>query len=36
MSVLTHISVGTRDLVARTFYDEVLKNIGLKRLEDLG
>lgn len=36
MSVFTHVTVGTNDLVnARTFYDAVLKEIGLKRIADL-
>ncbi|WP_449432494.1 VOC family protein [Pseudomonas putida] len=37
MSVFTHVTVGTNDLEkARKFYDEVLGQIGLKRIADLG
>ncbi|MCO7526734.1 VOC family protein [Pseudomonas asiatica] len=37
MSVYTHVTVGTNDLQkARAFYDEVLGQIGLKRVADLG
>lgn len=37
MSTFTHVTVGTNDLEkARTFYDEVLGKLGLKRLADLG
>lgn len=37
MSVYTHVTVGTNDLSkARGFYDEVLGEIGLKRITDLG
>lgn len=37
MSVFTHVTVGTNDLEkARKFYDEVLGEIGLKRIADLG
>lgn len=37
MSVFTHVTVGTRNLEkARSFYDEVLGKIGLKRIADLG
>lgn len=37
MSIFTHVTVGTNDLVkARMFYDEVLGKLGLKRLADLG
>ncbi|RON40900.1 VOC family protein [Pseudomonas brassicacearum] len=36
MSVFTHVTVGTNDLAkARTFYDGVLKEIGLTRVADL-
>ena len=36
MSVFTHVTVGTNDLAeARTFYDRVLKEIGLNRVADL-
>jgi catechol 2,3-dioxygenase-like lactoylglutathione lyase family enzyme len=36
MSVFTHVTVGTNDLAkARTFYDGVLKEIGLNRVADL-
>jgi len=36
MSIFTHVTVGTSDLEkARTFYDEVLGTIGLKRLDDI-
>ncbi|MBK4998907.1 VOC family protein [Pseudomonas sp. S31] len=37
MSVFTHVTVGTNSLdKARAFYDEVLSEIGLHRLADLG
>lgn len=37
MSIFTHVTVGTNDLVkARKFYDEVLGKLGFKRLADLG
>ncbi len=37
MAVFTHVAVGTNDLVkARSFYDDVLGTLGLKRLVDLG
>ncbi|MBB6290507.1 MULTISPECIES: VOC family protein [unclassified Pseudomonas] len=37
MSVFTHVTVGTNDLVkSRAFYDQVLASVGLKRLADLG
>jgi catechol 2,3-dioxygenase-like lactoylglutathione lyase family enzyme len=37
MTVYTHITVGTNDLDrARSFYDDVLGEIGLKRVTDLG
>jgi catechol 2,3-dioxygenase-like lactoylglutathione lyase family enzyme len=37
MAIFTHVSVGTNNLgVARSFYDNVLGKIGLKRLDDLG
>ena len=37
MSIYTHITVGTNDLdKARSFYDNVLGEIGLKRVTDLG
>lgn len=37
MSVFTHVTVGTDDLAkSRGFYDSVLKEIGLKRVADLG
>ncbi|VVE57167.1 VOC family protein [Pandoraea anhela] len=37
MTVYTHITVGTNDLEkARSFYDAVLGEIGLKRVADLG
>jgi catechol 2,3-dioxygenase-like lactoylglutathione lyase family enzyme len=36
MSVYTHVTVGTNDLEkARSFYDTVLGEIGLKRIADL-
>jgi catechol 2,3-dioxygenase-like lactoylglutathione lyase family enzyme len=36
MSIFTHVTVGTKDLnKARTFYDNVLSTIGLKRVTDL-
>jgi catechol 2,3-dioxygenase-like lactoylglutathione lyase family enzyme len=36
MSVFTHVTVGTNNLAkARTFYDRVLKEIGLNRVADL-
>lgn len=36
MTVYTHVTVGTNDLEkARSFYDSVLGEIGLKRLADL-
>lgn len=37
MTVFTHVTVGTNNLdKARTFYDNVLGEIGLKRMADLG
>lgn len=37
MTVFTHVTVGTNNLdKARAFYDNVLGEIGLKRLADLG
>ncbi|MBN3786556.1 VOC family protein [Burkholderia sp. Ac-20353] len=37
MSVFTHVTVGTNDLdKARSFYDDILGKIGLKRVADLG
>ncbi|MEC5209246.1 catechol 2,3-dioxygenase-like lactoylglutathione lyase family enzyme [Psychrobacter sp. PL15] len=37
MSIFTHVTVGTKDLnKARTFYDNVLDTLGLKRIADLG
>ncbi|MBM7061041.1 VOC family protein [Pseudomonas sp. UL073] len=37
MSIFTHVTVGTNDLQkARSFYDDVLKQLGLKRIADLG
>jgi catechol 2,3-dioxygenase-like lactoylglutathione lyase family enzyme len=37
MAVFTHVTVGTNNLdKARAFYDNVLGEIGLKRLADLG
>ena len=36
MSVFTHVTVGTNDLKkARSFYDDVLGQLGLKRIADL-
>lgn len=36
MSVFTHVTVGTNDLNgARSFYDDVLGQLGLKRIADL-
>lgn len=36
MSVFTHVTVGTNNLQkARSFYDDVLGHLGLKRLADL-
>jgi catechol 2,3-dioxygenase-like lactoylglutathione lyase family enzyme len=36
MSVFTHVTVGTNDLQkARSFYDDVLGQLGLKRIADL-
>ena len=36
MSVFTHVTVGTNDLKkARFFYDDVLGQLGLKRIADL-
>ncbi|KAF1311071.1 glyoxalase [Pseudomonas sp. SG-MS2] len=36
MSVFTHVTVGTNDLEkARFFYDDVLGQLGLKRIADL-
>jgi catechol 2,3-dioxygenase-like lactoylglutathione lyase family enzyme len=36
MSIFTHVTVGTNDLTkSRTFYDNVLNTIGLKRIADL-
>lgn len=37
MSVFTHVTVGTNDLQkARSFYDNALGKMGLKRIADLG
>ncbi|MFT4907171.1 MAG: catechol 2,3-dioxygenase-like lactoylglutathione lyase family enzyme [Oleispira sp.] len=37
MSIFTHVTVGTNDLnQARAFYDDVLAELGLKRIADLG
>ncbi|CCK76873.1 Conserved hypothetical protein [Oleispira antarctica RB-8] len=37
MSIFTHVTVGTNDLnQARVFYDDVLAELGLKRIADLG
>ncbi|SAL86461.1 glyoxalase/bleomycin resistance protein/dioxygenase [Caballeronia terrestris] len=37
MDVFTHVTVGTNNLEkARSFYDSVLGEIGLKRVNDLG
>ncbi|WP_201528066.1 VOC family protein [Psychrobacter frigidicola] len=37
MSVFTHVTLGTNDVdKARTFYDNVLSILGLKRITDLG
>ncbi|MBN50569.1 MAG: glyoxalase [Spongiibacteraceae bacterium] len=37
MSIYTHVTVGTNDLnKSRTFYDNVLGTLGLKRITDLG
>jgi len=37
MTVFTHVTVGTNNLdQARAFYDNVLGEIGLKRMADLG
>lgn len=37
MTVFTHVTVGTNNLdKARAFYDDVLGEIGLKRIADLG
>lgn len=36
MSVFTHVTVGTNDLVkSRAFYDEALAKLGLKRIADI-
>ncbi|TGN95735.1 VOC family protein [Burkholderia sp. USMB20] len=36
MAVFTHVTLGTNDLEqARTFYDKILGEIGLKRLTDI-
>ncbi|MPV70465.1 VOC family protein [Burkholderia sp. BE17] len=36
MAIFTHVTVGTNDLEqARTFYDEILGKIGMKRIADL-
>ncbi|MBY4867738.1 VOC family protein [Burkholderia anthina] len=36
MAVFTHVTLGTNDLdQARTFYDKILGEIGLKRLTDI-
>ncbi|MCP3720613.1 VOC family protein [Paraburkholderia sp. CNPSo 3281] len=37
MAIFTHVTVGTNDLAqARDFYDNVLGELGLKRIADLG
>lgn len=37
MSIYTHVTVGTNDLhKARSFYDNALGKLGLKRITDLG
>jgi|TARA_B110000914_G_scaffold124045_1_gene108293 catechol 2,3-dioxygenase-like lactoylglutathione lyase family enzyme len=37
MSIFTHVTLGTNDVnQARTFYDNVLEILGLKRIADLG
>ena len=37
MSIFTHVTVGTNDLnQARAFYDDVLAELGIKRIADLG
>lgn len=37
MSIFTHVTVGTNDLnQSRVFYDDVLAELGLKRIADLG
>ena len=37
MAIFTHVTVGTNDLAtARRFYDDVLAQLGYKRLTDLG